>query len=228
MNCRFRPELLVGLAHGRRGIRAVSAPRAGAADHPGADGGRAGQRAGDRGLQRGRARLAAVRDARPPTAMRNELAAITGADRASPTTSISSATRRRRRARSARRPGARRWRRTIEELGIDPAAIASRRRHARRSSAERPTCSSEFKPPVVSFHFGLPSPELLARVRAWGAKILSSATTVDEARWLEARGVDAIIAQGARGRRPSRHVPLGRCDARRSGRSRCCRRSCAP
>jgi nitronate monooxygenase len=53
-----------------------------------------------------------------------------------------------------------------------------------------------FAPPVVSFHFGLPAEPLLARVRAWGAKILSSATTVDEARWLEARGVDAIIAQG--------------------------------
>ena len=54
----------------------------------------------------------------------------------------------------------------------------------------------EFRPAVVSFHFGLPSNELLARVRRWGAKILASATTVDEARWLEARGVDAIIAQG--------------------------------
>jgi len=54
-----------------------------------------------------------------------------------------------------------------------------------------------FEPPVVSFHFGLPDPPLLARVRAWGAKILSSATTVDEARWLEARGADAIIAQGS-------------------------------
>lgn len=53
-----------------------------------------------------------------------------------------------------------------------------------------------FSPAVVSFHFGLPSPALLARVRGWGAKILSSATTVDEARWLEAHGVDAIIAQG--------------------------------
>jgi nitronate monooxygenase len=53
-----------------------------------------------------------------------------------------------------------------------------------------------FKPAVVSFHFGLPSPALLARVRGWGAMIISSATTVDEARWLEARGVDAIIAQG--------------------------------
>jgi nitronate monooxygenase len=54
----------------------------------------------------------------------------------------------------------------------------------------------EFRPAVVSFHFGLPSSELLARVRAWGAKVISSATTVDEARWLEAHGVDAVIAQG--------------------------------
>jgi len=49
---------------------------------------------------------------------------------------------------------------------------------------------------VVSFHFGLPSAELLDRVRSWGGKILCSATTVDEARWLEAQGVDAVIAQG--------------------------------
>jgi nitronate monooxygenase len=54
----------------------------------------------------------------------------------------------------------------------------------------------EFRPAVVSFHFGLPAPDLLARVRSWGALILSSATTVDEARWLEAHGVDAVIAQG--------------------------------
>ena len=53
-----------------------------------------------------------------------------------------------------------------------------------------------FRPPVVSFHFGLPAPALVARVRSWGSRILASATTVDEARWLEARGVDAIIAQG--------------------------------
>ena len=55
----------------------------------------------------------------------------------------------------------------------------------------------ETKPPVVSFHFGLPEPALVARVKALGAKILASATTVAEARWLEAQGVDAIIAQGA-------------------------------
>ncbi len=53
-----------------------------------------------------------------------------------------------------------------------------------------------FRPPVVSFHFGLPAPDLLARVKGWGSVVLSSATTVEEARWLEAFGVDAIIAQG--------------------------------
>ena len=60
------------------------------------------------------------------------------------------------------------------------------------------TCAivEEFRPETVSFHFGLPEARLLARVKATGAKILSSATTVTEARWLEARGCDAIIAQG--------------------------------
>ena len=56
---------------------------------------------------------------------------------------------------------------------------------------------AEFTPAVVSFHFGLPSAALLQSVRAWGAKVLASATTVAEACWLEARGVDAIIAQGS-------------------------------
>jgi nitronate monooxygenase len=49
---------------------------------------------------------------------------------------------------------------------------------------------------VVSFHFGLPDDALLARVRSWGAKVLASATTVEEGRWLARRGVDAVIAQG--------------------------------
>ncbi|SIS40817.1 NAD(P)H-dependent flavin oxidoreductase [Neptunomonas antarctica] len=53
-----------------------------------------------------------------------------------------------------------------------------------------------FHPPIVSFHFGLPSPDLLARIKGWGAKVLSTATTVEEAKWLEAHGADAIIAQG--------------------------------
>ena len=81
------------------------------------------------------------------------------------------------------------------ELGLDVEAVPA---GAGREpfTAEAADVLSEFRPAVVSFHFGLPSPELLARVRSWGSKILSSATTVEEARWLEAHGADAIIAQG--------------------------------
>ncbi|MFI4940103.1 MAG: NAD(P)H-dependent flavin oxidoreductase [Burkholderiales bacterium] len=82
-----------------------------------------------------------------------------------------------------------------EEFGIDADAIPAGPGRAPFSS-EAVDVLSEFKPAVVSFHFGLPSAELLARVRSWGAKILSSATSIEEARWLEAHGVDAIIAQG--------------------------------
>jgi nitronate monooxygenase len=52
-------------------------------------------------------------------------------------------------------------------------------------------------PEVVSFHFGLPEPALLARVKAAACRVMSSATTVEEARWLEAHGADVIIAQGS-------------------------------
>jgi nitronate monooxygenase len=54
----------------------------------------------------------------------------------------------------------------------------------------------EVRPKVVSFHFGLPAAALLDRVKASGAVVIGCATTVEEARWLEERGVDAIIAQG--------------------------------
>ncbi len=53
-----------------------------------------------------------------------------------------------------------------------------------------------FKPPVISFHFGLPEKDLIKRVKSWGSSIWSSATTVDEAKWLAANGADVIIAQG--------------------------------
>ena len=81
------------------------------------------------------------------------------------------------------------------EFGIDASTIpAGPGRNP--FSAQVAQILSEFEPVVVSFHFGLPPAELLGRARSWGAKILSSATTVEEARWLEAHGVDAIIAQG--------------------------------
>lgn len=81
------------------------------------------------------------------------------------------------------------------EFGIDPTTIPT---GAGRTpfSAEIADLLEAFKPPVVSFHFGLPSAALVARVKSWGSKVISSATTVAEARWLEANGVDAIIAQG--------------------------------
>jgi len=93
-----------------------------------------------------------------------------------------------------------RWRAALApfhaEFGIDPASLGAGPGRA-PFSHEVADALAEFAPPVVSFHFGLPAPELLARVRGWGAKVLASATTVNEARWLAERGVDAIIAQGA-------------------------------
>lgn len=92
------------------------------------------------------------------------------------------------------------WKRRLEpfyiELGLDPAAPAPRSARA-PFDAEFCEIVEEFRPEVVSFHFGLPDETLLDRVKATGAKVLSSATTADEAVWLEARGCDAIIAQGA-------------------------------
>ncbi|MET0983971.1 MAG: nitronate monooxygenase [Steroidobacteraceae bacterium] len=90
------------------------------------------------------------------------------------------------------------WRAALQpyyaELGVmDANSAPPPRRPFDASAAE---VLEAFRPAVVSFHFGLPSTGLLQRVRARGAKIVSSATTVAEALWLEARGVDAIIAQG--------------------------------
>jgi nitronate monooxygenase len=81
------------------------------------------------------------------------------------------------------------------EFGLDESAVPAGPGRA-PFSRDVADALHEIKPAVVSFHFGLPSTELLARVRAWGSKIISSATTVEEARWLESQGVDAIIAQG--------------------------------
>jgi nitronate monooxygenase len=82
------------------------------------------------------------------------------------------------------------------ELGLDPSAPL---RPSARAPFDDALCRlvEDEHPEVVSFHFGLPEPALLDRVRQAGAVILASATTVAEARWLDARGCDAIIAQGA-------------------------------
>ena len=81
------------------------------------------------------------------------------------------------------------------EYGIDAGAIAPA--PARSPFDEQGLeLLREYRPAVISFHFGLPEPALLDAVKATGAMILSSATTLVEARWLEQMGVDAIIAQG--------------------------------
>ena len=90
------------------------------------------------------------------------------------------------------------WRRRLDayyvQLGVDDISAPQ----SSRASFDDKMCDlvMEFHPEVVSFHFGLPDKHLLLRIRETGAKILSSATSVDEARWLEDQGCDAIIAQG--------------------------------
>ncbi len=95
--------------------------------------------------------------------------------------------------------GARDWKNLLEpyysELGVDfdaPTPVSN------RSPFDNATCEvvEALRPQVVSFHFGLPEKSLLDRVKATGAKVLSSATTVEEAIWLEQHGCDAIIAMG--------------------------------
>ena len=92
-----------------------------------------------------------------------------------------------------------RWRNLLApyyaEFGIDSSKVPAGPGRL-PFGAEAAEVLSQYRPAVVSFHFGLPSEELVARVKSWGAKVLASATTVEEARWLEARGVDAVIAQG--------------------------------
>jgi nitronate monooxygenase len=92
-----------------------------------------------------------------------------------------------------------RWRQRLapyyQDLGLDPVAPVAA---AGRAPFDADFCAvvEQVRPEVVSFHFGLPETSLLDRVKATGAKIVSSATTVAEAVWLAARGCDAVIAMG--------------------------------
>ncbi|MGV1016764.1 MAG: NAD(P)H-dependent flavin oxidoreductase [Fluviibacter phosphoraccumulans] len=91
------------------------------------------------------------------------------------------------------------WRRQFandyQTYDIDPARIQPAPLRL-PFSAEMAAVVEALKPDVVSFHFGLPEAALLERVKRSGAKIMSSATTVEEAIWLEAHGADFVIAQG--------------------------------
>lgn len=83
-----------------------------------------------------------------------------------------------------------------DELGLDPAAPVT---VANRAPFDEAMCAllEDMKPEVVSFHFGLPDKALVRRIKATGSIVMSSATTVKEAIWLEENGADVIIAQGA-------------------------------
>jgi nitronate monooxygenase len=91
------------------------------------------------------------------------------------------------------------WKRHLstyyEELGLDASASAPA---VNRAPFDEAMCEivEDLKPEVVSFHFGLPEKPLLGRVKAAGCCVLASATTVEEARWLEDNGCDVVIAQG--------------------------------
>ncbi len=91
-----------------------------------------------------------------------------------------------------------RWREKLApyfgELGVAPDA-----KGPSRTAFDASMCDLllEFVPKVASFHFGLPDRTLVKRLKAAGILVLSSATTAEEARWLEGEGADAVIAQGA-------------------------------
>ena len=91
------------------------------------------------------------------------------------------------------------WRRTLApfyaEAGLDIGAVPAGAGRVPFSHAVADVIAP-YRPPIISFHFGLPAPDVMARVKAWGSRVLASATTVEEARWLEAHGADAVIAQG--------------------------------
>lgn len=93
-----------------------------------------------------------------------------------------------------------RWRAELwpyyAELGIDATDVPSGPGR-RPFGDEAADVLEDLRPPIVSFHFGLPSESLMDRIRSWDAIVLASATTVAEALWLEAHGVDVVIAQGA-------------------------------
>jgi nitronate monooxygenase len=92
------------------------------------------------------------------------------------------------------------WRQVLtpyySELGLDPSAPINA---ANRAPFDAAFCAvvEELKPEIASFHFGLPDQALLKRVKAAGCIVMSSATTVKEAIWLEENGAEIIIAQGA-------------------------------
>lgn len=81
------------------------------------------------------------------------------------------------------------------EMNIEPG-LAPSSSSRRPFDAQMAEVLEEFRPTVVSFHFGLPDRLLLASIKARGAFVISSATTPREALWLQKNGADGVILQG--------------------------------
>jgi len=80
-------------------------------------------------------------------------------------------------------------------LGLEIEAVPEARL---RTPFDEQTCAllEEIVPSVASFHFGLPAPHFVERLKNRGIRIFGTATSVQEAKWLEERGSDAVVVQG--------------------------------
>ncbi|MFP3978496.1 NAD(P)H-dependent flavin oxidoreductase [Marinobacter sp. KMM 10035] len=84
----------------------------------------------------------------------------------------------------------------FEEAGIAPPDTLGESYTSFIEDDEALAMLLELKPAVVSFHFGIPSPERIASMKEAGIFTMATATCLDEAATIEAAGIDAIVAQG--------------------------------
>jgi len=84
----------------------------------------------------------------------------------------------------------------FRELGAEPTAGLSEIYRTLDDQPEMLEVLAAQRPPVISLHFGLPEPRNLQVLKAIGSRLMATATSVAEARTLEAAGIDIIIAQG--------------------------------
>lgn len=84
----------------------------------------------------------------------------------------------------------------FSEFGAVPPAALRTIYKSFADDADMLSMLVEARPPVVSFHFGLPSPQAIQRLKGAGTTLFATATNLEEARQIEAAGIDAIVAQG--------------------------------
>ncbi|MFT6285607.1 MAG: nitronate monooxygenase [Halieaceae bacterium] len=83
----------------------------------------------------------------------------------------------------------------FKELQVAPPAASSSSSRAPFNETSLAVLE-RFCPAVVSFHFGLPEAAAVKAIQSWGGRVIATATTLAEARWLQEHGADGIIAQG--------------------------------